>query len=302
MKQIINFIHPPSGTRFATIVICILLAMGTYAQDTTETVAATTSNKPVKNTFGSVLIIDNQTVMVPIKGTFEMVIQHRFGTWENGFDDMWGLYAPSNIRLGVNYAPVEKLYLGFGMTKDRKQFDFSAKYALLKQSSSMPVSLTYYGDMSIDGRDESNFRYTADRFSYINQLILARKISDKFSVQVAPSLSWFNNVEGYVDSKGEIQDKMNHEHFAVALYGRYKIGNNTAILAGWDQPLTQHPTNNPQPNICLGLELTTSSHAFQIFAGNYHGIIPQSNNVYNQNDYREGQFLIGFNISRLWNF
>ena len=86
------------------------------------------------------------------------------------------------------------------------------------------------------------------------------------------------------------------------LGGRYKISERTAIIANYDQPLSEHLTNNPHPNLSFGIELSTSSHAFQIFAGNYYGIVPQSNNVYNQNDYRDGQFLIGFNITRLWNF
>lgn len=75
-----------------------------------------------------------------------------------------------------------------------------------------------------------------------------------------------------------------------------------ALVANYDQPLTQHPTNNPHPSICFGLEMTTSAHAFQIFAGNYNSILPQNNNMFNQNDYTKGQFLIGFNITRLWNF
>ena len=54
--------------------------------------------KPVKNTFGSVWLIDNQTVIVPIKGTFEFDIQHRFGTVKNGISDLAGFFAPSNIR------------------------------------------------------------------------------------------------------------------------------------------------------------------------------------------------------------
>jgi len=48
--------------------------------------------------------------------------------------------------------------------------------------------------------------------------------------------------------------------------------------------------------------MNTSNHSFQVFAGNYNSILPQSNNVFNQNDFTKGQFLIGFNITRLWNF
>ena len=285
--------------------ICLLLcfmAGSLSAQDENAT-AETSTRKPVKNTFESALVIDNQTVMVPIKGTFEMDIQHRFGTVKNGYDDVWGLFAPSNIRLGFSYAPISKLYVGLGLTKERMKCDFSIKYALLQQmkGGGMPFSLTYFGNFAVDGRDKKYFGKGTDRLSFFHQLILARKVTEKFSLQVSPSLSYFNNVEGYLDENGDVQKKMDNAHFAVAFMGRYKITETMAIIAGADQPVTVHPTNNPYPNICFGLEITTSAHSFQVFAGNYSSIVPQSNNVFNQNDYKNGQFLIGFNITRLWN-
>ena len=282
--------------------IFLLLAGNLFAQDSTEAPTAV-KPKPVKNTFGSVWLIDNQTVMVPIKGTLEFDIQHRFGTVKKGIKDMYGLFAPSNIRLGMNYSPVKNLFVGAGVTKERYQVDINAKYALLQQTpGKIPVSVTYFTNLVIDARDKSNFRYGVHRLSYFHQLMIARKITDKLSLQVAPSLSWFNNVEGYVDSKGEIQAKMKNAHFAISAIGRYKLTDKLAFIVGVDQPLTQHTTNNPRPNVSFGIEMTTSAHAFQVFAGNYYGIVPQSNNVFNQNDYTNGQFLIGFNITRLWNF
>jgi hypothetical protein len=95
---------------------------------------------------------------------------------------------------------------------------------------------------------------------------------------------------------------MENGHFAISILGRYKITEKTSIIAGYDQPLTQHTMNNPHPNICFGIETVTSSHAFQVFFGNYYGIVPQSNNVFNKNDFRDGQYVIGFNMTRLWNF
>lgn len=273
------------------------------AKDTTETPVGKKS-KPVKETFGSVWLMDNQTVMVPIKGTLEMDIQHRFGTVENGKKDVFGLFAPSNIRIGMTYSPVNKLYVGAGLTKERMQADFNAKYGIIQQTidNKVPVSISYFGNMVVDARDKSFFRYAVHRFSYFNQLLVARKITERLSLQVASSFSWFNNIEGYVDSKGNIQNKMENGHFAISTLGRFKVSEQSAIILNYDQPLTQHPANNPHPNLSFGFETTTSAHAFQVFMGNYYGIVPQSNNVFNQNDYRNGQFVIGFNISRLWNF
>jgi Membrane bound beta barrel domain (DUF5777) len=285
------------------LLIAGLLTGGNLIAQDTATAPVAKKTKPVKNTFGSVWLMDNQTVMVPIKGTLEFDIQHRFGVVNNGAKDLWGFFAPSNIRLGLGYAPINKLFVGAGITKERMQVDLNAKYALWQQTpNKIPVSVTYFGNVVIDSREKSNFRESVHRLSFFNQLIIARKITDKFSAQVAPSFSWFNNVEGYVNSKGEILKKMENGHLAVSVLGRYKVSEKSAVIIGYDQPLTQHTTNNPHPNICFGFETTTSSHAFQVFAGNYYGIVPQSNNMFNQNDYTEGQFVIGFNITRLWNF
>jgi hypothetical protein len=166
----------------------------------------------------------------------------------------------------------------------------------------MPISVTYFGNLSVDGRDKKYFGRGTDRLSFFHQLIIARKVTGKFSVQVSPSISYFNSVEGYLDDNGDVQKKMDNAHFAVAFMGRYKVTESMAIIVGYDQPVTAHPTNNPYPNICFGIEMNTSAHAFQIFAGNYSSIVPQRNNVFNQHDYQNGEFLIGFNITRLWNF
>lgn len=286
----------------AKFLLLMFLAGKLAAQDSTEA-PVFKKVKPVKSTFESVLLMDDQTVMVPVKGTFEWDIQHRFGTVKNGSKDLWGVFAPANIRLGFNYAPVKKLYIGAGITKEQMQADVNAKYALFFQTpGTMPVSITLFANAAIDTRGEAGFNNNVDRLSYFSQVIIARKFNEKFSAQVAPNLSWFNNVEGYVDSKGDVQAKMHNGHFAVSAAGRYKISKKSAITAGVDQPLTAHPTNNPHPNICFGFETTSSSHAFQVFFGNYYSILPQYNNLFNQNDYTKGQFLIGFNITKLWNF
>lgn len=286
----------------ASFLLLALSAGRTFAQDTTE-VPVKKTVKPVKNTFGSVFLMDNQTVMVPVKGTLEMDIQHRFGTIENGSKDMFGLFAPSNIRLGMNYSPINRLYVGAGLTKERMQVDLNAKYALLLQTpGKMPISAAYFTNVSMDTRNKTNFTYGVHRFSYFNQLIIARKVTSKFSAQVAPSLTWFNNVEAYVDSKGNIQPKMHNYHVAISVAGRYKVTEKSAVTVGYDQPLTQHVTNNPHPNIAFGFETTTSSHAFQVFFGNFYSILPEANNMLNQNDYTKSQYVIGFNITRLWNF
>jgi hypothetical protein len=310
------------------LLACLPFA-GMAQEDSTATPVETktvSKLKPVKNTFQSVWIIDNQTVMVPAKKTLEFDIMHRFGTVDKGYEDFWGFFAPSNIRFGMNYSPINNLNVGIGLTKSSMLLDFNAKYAIIKQTKGKyPVSVSYYCNMGIDTRkkesaviyDGTEIKHSSDRYSFFHQLIIARKVTDKFSVQVAPSLSHQNAVGGYYiknDSTGtETYKSMKNEHFAISFAARYKLTTVTSIIFNYDQPITEHPEFNPNPNIAFGVEFNTSSHSFQIFVGNYGLLSPQRNNLYNHNspfDYTDasgkkvqgGKFLIGFNITRLWSY
>jgi hypothetical protein len=316
-----------------SVVSMLIFHANVYAQDSTAVTAKESTpteevtapvkakTKPVKHSFQSIWIIDNQTVMVPVKGTFEMDIMHRFGTIKKGYEDLGGFFAPSNIRLGVTYAPINKLNLGFGITKSTMLWDVNAKYSLMVQEKGKyPVSISYYGDMgysSMRDPDKSIFKYSTQRLSFFNQIIIARKITDKLSIQVSPNVSHQNAVNGYYtknDSTGKtIFRTMKYDHFAISFSGRYKLTNVTSFMINYDQPITKHATNNPDPNLAFGFEFNSSGHSFQLFMGNYSLLSPQRNNLYNTNSpfaytqadgtkVKGGNFLIGFNITRLWSW
>jgi hypothetical protein len=313
---------------------CLLLLMSfsavMFAQDTDSTTNETVEKaepvkkvKPVKNTFESIWLIDNQTVMVPIKKSFEMDIMHRFGTLKKGYEDFYGFFSPSNIRLGFSYVPISNLLVGVSITKANMTWEGFAKYSILKQTKGKyPVSVSYYSNISVDTRKKDNFIYWSDRLMFFNQLLVARKITNKLSVQIAPSVSHLNVVNGYYKTSGSVADsnykavvkgEMKHDHVAIDIAVRYKIKQAMSLLFNYDQPLTKHPANNPNPNLSLGIEFTTSSHAFQLFFTNYYYMTPQRNNLFNRNNpvdikgwnditFHHENFLIGFNITRLWNY
>jgi hypothetical protein len=146
---------------------------------------------------------------------------------------------------------------------------------------------------------KGNFVSDNDRYTYFNQIIIARKVTDHLSLQVAPSLSYFNNVPAYLSSDGvTVKPLMNNSQYAIAFMGRYKLTGALSVIADYDQPLTQNPSNNPRPNISFGLEMGTTGHAFQLFLGNFQNILPQANNFLNQNDFKLSQYCVGFNITR----
>jgi hypothetical protein len=303
LQSLLRMLKPNLKTLF--LLLFALATIQVSAQDEGETKK---KEKPVRAMFESTWLIDNQSVIVPIKGTFQMDVLHRFGTWNNGYDDLYGIFAPSNIKLGFQYSVIDNLSLGLGITKTNMTWDFNVKYAILQQtrSGSMPLSLTYFANAAVDTRPETDgdpglFLNGSDRWSYFHQLIIARKVTDAFSIQLAPSYSHFNAVSAFINKEEEIVGFMDNDHIAIAVSGRYKIKDQLSLIASYDQPITEHLSNNPDYGLAFGLEMSTSSHAFQVFVGNYKDIIPQRNNVFNKNNFGDSDILIGFNITRLWN-
>lgn len=244
--------------------------------------------------FEGASLIENPTNVLFDKNTLEVQMQHRFGLLKET-NTLAGIYGDgANIRIALSYAIHERLTLGYGTTKNNRLQDFFWKAALLRQtrSNSMPVSVSYYGNFTIDARPEKTFNLIQDRYSFFNQVIIAKRFSPNVSMQIAPSISHFNAVE----------PGMKNDLFAIAFGGRFKISPNTAIIADYSQPLTQFDLKNPHPGISFGVEFATSAHAFQVFLTNYAGIVSQQNYMKNQNDFFDGDFMIGFNITRNYNF
>lgn len=260
---------------------------------------------PVRSPFSSGVLIDKQTMEIPYKNTLEFIIHHRFGTLGNGVSDLFGLYAPSNIRLGLNYSVSDDFMIGIGAVKGNKYTDVQMKYNILKQTrgGTIPVGLTFYGNAAVDGRSEDilgdDFSHI-NRLSYYSELIVTRKFNYYFSMQASASFSHYNKVQpGY-----------EHDKVAVSAAGRYKVSAQSSIIANAEFPLHIEgmqefvPINfKPEPNLGIGWEISTATHVFQVFAGNGYGIINQDNVMFNQNDFTDNNgWLLGFNITRLWSF
>ena len=226
-------------------------------------------------------------------------IHHKLCCIEN-IHNLFGIYGAANTRLGLNYGITDRLMAGIGTTKDYKLQDFQWKYLMLRQTEDdkMPVSLSYYGNMVLDLREDAAFGPEASyrhihRISYFTQFIVARKMSEKLSLQLAPSVIYYNSVPRYSDTEG-------YRNFNLGLSagGRMNFFGSDSLLFEYDRLLTKQDLDvQPKPNLSLGWEIGTATHCFQLFVANYSQIINQRNLVFNQNDYAGGEFLVGFNIT-----
>lgn len=269
-----------------------------------ESARDTVPDKPERAAFESSFIIDNPTNVLYPKKTLEIVFSHRFGLINaegSNNNDLIGIWGPANIRVGASFAVHDRLTVGYGTTKVDRLQDFNWKLGLIQQTRSgrIPVSVSYYGNFTIDARNKGRglFPTRQSRYSFFNQLVVARRFNRNLSLQVGGSVSHYNLVP----------QRMRNDVIALSAGGRYKISPQTAILLEYTQPFVHHLNGvdldmDPEPGFSLGVEFGTSGHAFQLFISNYYGIVPQKNVMFNQNDFFKGEYLIGFNITRKYNF
>lgn len=286
--------------RLLNLLIVLSLAFSLFAQEEETEV----KDKPVRQPFESAYLIDNQTTYIPYVNTLEYVIQHKFGNFQNGISDLFGIYAPgANVRIGFNYVVYKNIQVGWGLTKANFTNDFNVKYTILEQTrkNTIPIALTFYGLAGINGEEKEVFgeNYSfMGRMSYFAQIIVGRKFNDWLSLQGGTSFSHYN----MVDRKVSDFDKV-----GVHLNGRVKFSPQMSFIFNYDQPLdllvlSNKNGENVSANIAAGIEIATSTHAFQIYAGQFSGVLPQDIMINNYTDFALKNFAIGFTITRLWNF
>jgi hypothetical protein len=269
------------------ILLCTVSVPNLKAQDEDQP-----DNRPIRPPFETIALIDNQTTVNLYKGGLQFEIAHRFSEIKD-ISDIFGIYGSANTRLALDYGITDRIMAGFGTTRDYKLQDFEWKLSILTQtrSWSVPLSLSYYGNMVIDARDKENFGPEASykfthRMSYLTQLI-ASVNTGPLSLQVIPSFAWFNAVaDGY-----------NNVNLALSFGARAQVLGMSSIILEYDQPLTQHEALEVKPNLGFGVEIGTSTHSFRIFVANYSNIIKQYNLFYTSYDSWSESLRFGFNIS-----
>jgi hypothetical protein len=278
-----------------------------------------TADKPVYPPFETSLLIDNQTTVTPYKGSFSMEIQHRFSQIKE-VADLFGIYGSANTRLGFSYGVTDRIMLGLGTTRSYMQQDLEWKYSILRQTQSgrVPVSLTYYGNVVLDAREGKYFGSEEDymasdssrydrvhfpypfvaRFSYLNQLIVSRKLGEKVGLRLAPTFVYYNAVPaGYRNA-----------NLSLNVGGRFQVLGFHSIIFEYDQPLLQPEdvvedgevvteAKKIYPNIALGVEIGTSTHSFRLFVSNYNAIVKNRSAAFNDRNPLDGDFQFGFNIT-----
>lgn len=256
-------------------------------------------DEPVIATFKATRLINQQTIEVGGTRSLDFRIHHHFGPFNSGAYDFWGIDGGASIRLGLEYSYNGRLQFGLGRTSYEKQIDGFLKYRLLRQSKSgsMPISVTLFSGayrngikgLQIGGIDK--FKYASDRLSFVQQIIIARKIDDKLSIQITPTMVHYNLVDNLAD---------NNDAYFLGIAGRYKISNRTAITYEYGAKLLNYSESKYYDSMGIGLDIETGGHVFQMFLTNSFGMTENQTFARTNSAWADRGFRLGFNVSRMF--
>ena len=255
------------------------------------------SDKPalVESAFKGTRVVNAQSLEIPRPKILQFMIQHRFGSIENGFYDLFGMdYA--TIRFDLQYGLSEKLSFGFGRSSLDKIYDIFVKSKILRQTSganAFPFSVLYYGDIGIDTKRKSDNdpavkdKYL-NRLMYVNQLIVGRKFNRNLSLEILPTLIHRN----LIPTKHE-----NHDLASIGIAGRYKLSNRISVNADYFIPIGDRNVNYKN-SLAIGVDYETGGHVFQVMIANAQGPYEYTFIENASGDFSSGTLYLGFNISR----
>ncbi|MEK6548031.1 MAG: DUF5777 family beta-barrel protein [Bacteroidota bacterium] len=261
-------------------------------------------------TFKASRLINGQTVETIAKKHLNFWISHRFGAINSGFIDNFLGLDEARIRLGLEYAITDQLLVGAGRSTIEKTYDTYVKYKALRQSNKMPVTVTAYGSIAsntmktgytMESGTVMRFNNNLQRQTFMGQLLIARKFSDKLSLQVMPTVFHTNLAESvYFDNN----------QAAMGFGGRYKLSNRLSVSAEYyytlvDQASYETSSGQKYPyhnSLAIGFDIETGGHVFQLHVTNSRGMIEKHFIGQTIGTWQNGDLFYGFNMARTFSF
>jgi hypothetical protein len=249
-------------------------------------------------TFKSTRIMNGHSIERMPTGQLDVRISHRFGTINSGAYNFFGL-DQSNIHLGLEYGITNWLMIGVGRSEFEKTFDGFAKFSILRQSKGakeMPVSvsvLTSVALKTLKFPDQTRTNYFTSRLAYVGQVLVARKMNEIFSVQLAPSYIHRNLVATELDP---------NDIWALGAGARLKITKRISLNGEYyyiANPKTYLSQQIYNP-LSVGFDIETGGHVFQLFFTNSLGMTEKQFIGGTTGQWKKGDIHFGFNISRVF--
>jgi len=212
----------------------------------------------------------------------------------------------------LEYGLTDRWLVGAGRSSLEKTYDLYTKYKVLRQSNTVPVTVTAMAGWGIntmpsgyimESGSPMKFNNNIERYSYWSQVLVARKFTEKLSLQLMPTLIHVNKVE---------DPSISNQVYALGAGGRYKLSQRVTLSAEYYYTLRELEEDEdddggggtggiPYPYrnaLSFGVDIETGGHVFQFHLTNARGMVEKQFIGQNVGAWDKGDIFYGFNIAR----
>lgn len=286
--------------RLAILIATLALCITSQAQEDELDLLSLLGEEEVTDytiaSFKANRVINLHSLETTARRVLDIKISHRLGTVSGGLDEWFGL-DQATIRLGGDYGITDLLMVGIGRSSYEKTYDGYVKFKFLRQSTgkrNMPISALIMSSMAIKTIPFSipeRKNYFSSRLYYAHQIIIGRKFSDAFSMQLSPSLVHRNLVETLTET---------NDVLALGIAGRIKLTQRLALNAEYIYVAPDQLASQYVNSASIGLDIETGGHVFQLHFTNSTSMNDKGFITETTDEWSAGDIHFGFNISRVF--
>jgi hypothetical protein len=129
------------------------------------------------------------------------------------------------------------------------------------------------------------------RLFYSHELLVARKFSEAFSLQLMPSVVHRNLVQTHSEA---------NDVWAIGLGGRQKISKRVSLNLEYYYVLPDQLDDRYKNSFSVGFDIETGGHVFQLHFTNSTSMVSKGFITETVGDWFDGGVHFGFNISRVF--
>lgn len=241
--------------------------------------------------FEALKICNLESTKIVKGGELYFNVGHRFGSVKGGVNTFFGL-DQSNTKIQLLYGIADIAHIGLSRESIRKTYTGELKVAFIKQENSNWFSLT--GHTSINMNTElSNEIYPKllffDRLSYSTQLIASKKVSERWTIELAPTFIRQNLV---------LEPFQLHNQIALGVGTRVRISQRLSLNAEYILNAYRASESVFNDGVSIGLDFETGGHVFQLLFSNAQSMNGPGFMTNAEGEWLSGDIFFGFNIAR----
>jgi hypothetical protein len=273
--------------------LLLLLPIFTFAQDDLLAgVDSIPTNEAVESAFKGLKIVNIESTKLAAKGDFYFIVAHRFGSVKDGFEGFFGL---DNAVTQLKFLYGFKEWLTVSAARSELAYDFAVKYRLQSQiKDGFPVSIVGFNRLAFNNTLKPSIypkMKFEDRMIYVAQVLVSRKVSNKLSLELAPTFFHENFVTN---------DDQANSQYAIGVGGRYKLTNRWSINMDYAAHLNRAESSIYKNPLSIGVDLETGGHVFQMHFTSSQGIHEAGYLGQTTGDWTKGNVFFGFNLLRVF--